>query len=141
MPGDGYRLAERGWKSPAGGAGTVSHAALALLRALADKTGLTGGLSKALASDRLLVHDRRRVLADLACAIADGAEVISDFGVIGDQREMFGLVAPAGWRAVNEIAAGGSHGHRLSLRVLSTSKMRQWPPSHQPSSQQPGITR
>jgi hypothetical protein len=50
-------------------------------RALADKTGLTGGLSKALASRRLLVHGRGRVLADLACAIADGAEVISDFRV------------------------------------------------------------
>jgi hypothetical protein len=34
--------------------------------ALADNTGLTAGLSKALASDRLLVHDRDRVLADLA---------------------------------------------------------------------------
>jgi hypothetical protein len=26
-----------------------------------------------MASDRLLVHDRGRVLADLACAVADGA--------------------------------------------------------------------
>jgi hypothetical protein len=33
------------------------------------------------------------VLADLACAIADGAEVISDFRVIGDQEDLFGLVA------------------------------------------------
>jgi len=63
-----------------GGAGVVSHAGLVLLRALADKTGLTAGLSKALISDRLLVHDRGRVLADLACAIADGAEAISDSG-------------------------------------------------------------
>jgi hypothetical protein len=38
----------------------------ALLRVLTDKTGLTGGLSRALATDRLLTHDRRRVLADLA---------------------------------------------------------------------------
>jgi hypothetical protein len=52
----------------------VSHAGVALLRALADNTGLTGGLSEALASQRLLVHDRGRVLADLACAIADGGE-------------------------------------------------------------------
>jgi hypothetical protein len=55
-----------------------------LLRALADRTGLTGGLWEALASDRVLVHDRGQVLADLACVIADGAEVISDFRVIGD---------------------------------------------------------
>jgi hypothetical protein len=39
---------------------------------LADKTGLTGGLSHALASPRLLIHHRGRVTADLACAIADG---------------------------------------------------------------------
>jgi hypothetical protein len=58
-----------------GGQGIASHAGVALLRALGDKTGLTAGLSKALASRRLLVHDRGRVLADLACAIADGAEV------------------------------------------------------------------
>jgi hypothetical protein len=45
---------------------------------------LTGGLSEALASDRVLVHDRGQVLADLACVIADGAEVISDFRVMAD---------------------------------------------------------
>jgi hypothetical protein len=31
-----------------GGTGVVSHAGLGLLRRLADKTGLTGGLSRAL---------------------------------------------------------------------------------------------
>jgi hypothetical protein len=99
----------RGLEVTAGGAGIVSHAGVALLRALADKTGLTAGLSKALASRRLLVHDRGRVLADLACAIAGGAEVISDFRVMADQGGLFGPVAsvPTCWRALNEIAAGG----------------------------------
>jgi hypothetical protein len=59
-------------------------AGLALLRHLAGKSGLTGGLAQALASARLLVHDRGRVLADLACAIADGARVISDFRVMAE---------------------------------------------------------
>jgi hypothetical protein len=63
---------------------------VALIRALADNTGLTAGLSRVLASDRLLVHDRGRVVADLACVIAGGAEVISDFRVMGDQGELFG---------------------------------------------------
>ena len=96
----------------------MSHAGLVLLRHLADKTGLTGGLSAALASPRILVHDRGRVLADLACAIADGARVISDFRVMADQRELFGLVAsvPTAWRTLEEIArggdAGGQAGHR-----------------------------
>ena len=93
----------------ADGEGVVSHAGLALLRQLADKTGLTGGLSRALASPRLLIHDRGRVTADLACAIADGSEVISGFRVMGDQKELFGLVAsvPTTWRTLDEIAAGG----------------------------------
>src|SRR5262249_31017514 len=101
-----------------GGTGVVSHAGLVLLRALADRTGLTAGLSRALASRRLVVHDRGRVLADLACAIADGAEVISDFRVMGDQSELFGLVAsvPTCWRGVERDARGGGRarggGHR-----------------------------
>lgn len=64
----------KGLRVTADGTGIVSHAGVALIRALADNIGLTGGLSRALASDRLLVHDRGRVKADLACAIADGAE-------------------------------------------------------------------
>jgi hypothetical protein len=63
------------WKSLAAVRGVVSHAGLVLLRHLADQTGLTGGLSAALATARILVHDRGRVLANLACAIADGARV------------------------------------------------------------------
>jgi hypothetical protein len=48
-------------------------------------------------------------MAGLACAIADGAEVISDFRVIGNQSELFGLGAsvPTAWRTLAEIAGGG----------------------------------
>jgi hypothetical protein len=63
----------KGLQVTGGGTGVVSHAGVALIRALADNSGLTAGLSKALASDRLLVHDRGRVLTDLACAIATAA--------------------------------------------------------------------
>ena len=73
----------RGLEVSGGGQGVVSHAGLALLRHLADRTGLASGLSRALASPRMLVHDRGRVLADLACAVADGARVISDFRIRG----------------------------------------------------------
>jgi hypothetical protein len=116
----------KGLEVTADGTGVVSHAGLVLLRALADKTGLTAGLSGALAGDRLLVHDRGRVLADLACAIADGAEVISDFRVIGDQRELFGQVAsvPTCWRALNEIATGGSRAlPRISAAVTAARRV------------------
>ncbi|MGH3828813.1 MAG: IS1380 family transposase, partial [Pseudonocardiaceae bacterium] len=81
----------KGLDVTADGEGVVSHAGLVLLRHLTDKTGLTGGLSGALACSRLLIHDRGRVMADLACTIADGSEVISDFRVLADQKELFGL--------------------------------------------------
>jgi hypothetical protein len=109
----------RGLRAAGDGSGIVSHAGMALVRALADRTELTAGLSRALASRRLLVHDRGRVLADLACAIADGAEVISDFRVMVDLQELFGPVAsvPTCWRALDEIADGGS---RTLARITAT---------------------
>jgi Transposase DDE domain group 1 len=118
----------RGLEVTAGGTGIVSHGGVALLRALADRTGLTGGLSQALASDRLLVHDRGRVLVDLACAIADGAEVISDFRVMADQGGLFGPVAsvPTCWRALDEIAAGG---RRVAARItgaVNAARRQAW---------------
>ena len=112
----------------ADGEGIVSHAGLALLRQLADKTGLTGGLSRALASPRLLVHDRGRVTADLACAIADGSEAISDFRVLTDRKELFGLVAsvPTTWRTLDEIAAGGPRALTRITRVVNGARRQAW---------------
>ena len=112
----------------ADGQGVVSHAGLALLRQLADKTGLTGGLSRALATPRLLIHDRGRVTADLACAIADGSEVISDFRVMGDQKELFGLVAsvPTVWRTLDEIAAGGPRALARITRAVNAARRQAW---------------
>jgi Transposase DDE domain group 1 len=118
----------RGLEVTGGGQGIVSHAGLVLLRALADRTGLTAGLSKALASQRLLVHDRGRVLADLACAIADGAEVISDFRVMADQQELFGVVAsvPTCWRVLSEIAGGGSRSLARVNAAVNAARRRAW---------------
>jgi Transposase DDE domain group 1 len=112
----------------ADGQGIVSHAGLALLRAVADKTGLTGGLSRALATPRLLVHDRGRVLADLAAAIGDGAEVISDFRVVSDQGELFGLVAsvPTTWRMLSEIAAGGPRVAGRITAAVNAARRSAW---------------
>ena len=118
----------RGLEVTADGTGIVSHAGVALLRALADRTGLTGGLSRALASDRLLVHDRGRVLTDLACAIADGGEVISDFRVMADQGGLFGPVAsvPTCWRALNEIAAGGQRAAGRIAGAVNAARRVAW---------------
>jgi hypothetical protein len=105
----------------------VSHAGLALLRQLSDRTGLTAGLSAALPSPPG-GHDRGRVFSDLACAIADGARVISDFRVMGDQRELFGQVAsvPTAWRALKEIAAGGDRRRQKVTAAVSRARRHAW---------------
>src|SRR5258708_12725393 len=77
----------KGLDVTAGGQGIVSHAGVVLLRALADRTGLTSGLSKALTRRGFVpVHDRGRVLADLSVAISDVATVISVFTVLSVLR-------------------------------------------------------
>jgi hypothetical protein len=88
------------------GRGVVSHAGSVAVRALADRTGLTAGLSRALARRGFEpVHDRGRVLADTAVTIADGGRVLSDFAVLRDQGELFGPVAsdPTLWRTLDGI--------------------------------------
>jgi len=118
----------KGLEVTGGGEGVVSHAGLVLLRGLADKTGLTAGLSRALASNRLLVHDRGRVAVDLACVIADGAEVISGFRILADQPQAHGLVAsvPTAWRALSEIAAGGPRMQARITRAVNAARRRAW---------------
>jgi hypothetical protein len=117
----------RGLEVTGGGTGIVSHAGLVLLRQLADRTGLTAGLSAALPSpDGGL--DRGRVFADLACAIADGARVISDFRVMGDQGEVFGQVAsvPTAWRVLKETAAGGDRTGRKVTAAVNKARRYAW---------------
>jgi hypothetical protein len=117
----------RGLEVTGGGTGIVSHAGLVLLRQLADRTGLSAGLSAALPSP-MGGHDRGRVFADLACAIADGARVISDFRVMGDQRELLGPVAsvPTAWRALSEIAAGGDRRRRKVTAAVNKARRHAW---------------
>ena len=89
-----------------GGTGVVSHVGAALLRMLADRVGVTQALSGALARRGWWpVHDRGRVLVDLAVMIADGGEAICDIDMLRHQGEVFGAVAsPATcWRALDEI--------------------------------------
>jgi hypothetical protein len=117
---------QKGLTVTGGGSGVVSHAGVALVRALADNTGLTAGLARALASDRLVTHDRGRVLADLACVIADGGEAVSDFRVIGDQAGLFGPVAsvPTAWRMLAEVAGGGTRtAGRVSAAVNAARRV------------------
>jgi len=104
----------------ADGSGVVSHVGAALLRMLADRGGLTGALSGALARRGWWpVHDRGRVLVDLAVMIADGGEAICDIDVLRHQNEVFGAVASAAtcWRALDEIDA-------VRLRRIATARAK-----------------
>jgi Transposase DDE domain group 1 len=86
-----------------GGHGVVSHAGSAATRLLADRAGLTCALSGALARRGFApLHDRGRVLTDLAVAIADGATTIGEIGTLRHQGELFGPVASdtTAWRTL-----------------------------------------
>jgi hypothetical protein len=87
----------------------VGHAGGRLLSDLADASGLTEGLSVAMAptKQRRRGHDRGQVLADVAVMIADGGDAISDLVVLRNQPELFGEVAstPTAWRALEAIDA------------------------------------
>ena len=60
----------------ADGVGVVSHAGVGMLREVADLTGLVGNVTEVLADTYQgpWVHEPGRVFADLAVAVADGAE-------------------------------------------------------------------
>ena len=85
------------------GTGVVAHAGSAGLRLLADRTGLTGELSIALARRSFVPrHDRGQVLTDVAVMLADGGEAIADIDVLRHQSPLLGSVAsaPTVWRTL-----------------------------------------
>jgi hypothetical protein len=79
----------------ADGEGLVSHAGAFLLVELSDRIGLTAALAEAMAPTRgrRSAHDPGVVLRDLAVAIADGGDHVSDLGVLRGQEALFGSVA------------------------------------------------
>ena len=72
--------------------GHVVHAGSLLLRELAAECGLLPAVSGALSDTYKGVPVRApgQVFADLAVAIADGADCVSGIGVPGDRRALFG---------------------------------------------------
>ena len=90
------------------GSGVVSHAGTMLLRELADRSGLTGGFSAALAGVRAHRggHDPGRVAVDVAVMLADGGECVSDLGAVRDQQALFGQVASdsTAFRVIDRVA-------------------------------------
>ncbi len=93
----------------ADGAGVVSHVGTALLSEVADRVGLTAACSDALDGlrQRRSGHDPGRVLVDVAVAIADGAETITDVQALRDQPDVHGTVASTAtiWRVLDGVDA------------------------------------
>ena len=79
----------------ADGAGLVLHAGVALLVELADRVGLTGAMSAALAEtrERRCAHDPGRVLGDVAVMLADGGDCVTDIDAYRGQERLFGATA------------------------------------------------
>jgi hypothetical protein len=107
------------------GHGVVSHTGSAVLRLLADNTGLTAGLSRALHRRGFTPgHDRGRVLGDLAVCIADGGRVLSDLATVRDQPELYGPVAsdPTAWRTLEAIGER-ERGHVAAARARTRRRV------------------
>ena len=104
------------------GVGVVAHAGSVGLRLLADRTGLTGGLAAAMARHSFTpVHNRGRVLVDIAVMLADGGEAIADIDVLRHQSGVLGPVAspPTVWRTLDEVTPG-----RLKKIAIARARTR-----------------
>ncbi len=84
--------------------GLTSRAGVALVAGVADRVGLTTGLSEALAGlrERRSRHDPGRVVRDLALTLADGGDCLADLRALRDQETLFGGVASdaTAWRVL-----------------------------------------
>ena len=118
----------------ADGVGLVSRSGTALIAELADRLGLTRGLSEAFDTrGRAGGHDRGRVLRDLALSLADGGDCLADLGALREQPELFGAVAsaPTAWRAVAAAAARGGLERMRGARAAA--RERAWAASGAPA--------
>jgi hypothetical protein len=75
------------------GGGLVSRGGLVWLGEVADRSGLTAGLSQVLGGAPRRRHDPGVCLAQLVVALADGAECLSDLDALRAQPQLFGPVA------------------------------------------------
>ena len=95
----------------------MSHAGAELFRELAAYTGLIGAWDRALIGTYkgMPVHFPGSVLADVAVAIIDGADSISDLRSLREQPGLFGPVAstPTAWRVLDRV----SEAHLPRLRA------------------------
>ena len=115
----------QGLSVTADGTGVVALAGSAALRLLADKVGLTGGLSAALSRRSFSpVHDRGQVLVDVATVLAAGGEAIGDIDTLRHQP-LWGRVAspPTVWRTLDDITPAAL---KRIARARARARRRVW---------------
>jgi hypothetical protein len=90
-----------------------------LLAELADRVGLTAGLSAAMTHTRRRrsAHDPGVVLTQLAVMLADGGDCLADIAGLRQQPELFGTVGsdPTVWRVLDSV-------HSLGLRQIAAAR-------------------
>ena len=113
-------------KVSADGHGVVSHTGVGMLREVADLTGLSAQVTAALADTYRgpWTHAPGDVFADLAAAVADGADCVDGVGQLwGDREHAFGPALRAsvrwlrgGWRREGDGQGDHHRGHTRSAR-------------------------
>jgi hypothetical protein len=111
----------------ADGMGLCSRAGTVLLALVADRVGLTGGLSDALDAtrERRSAHDPGRVFCDLAVMLADGGRCVSDLAAVAGQSSLFGEVASVSTarRVVLSVGEAELAGIRAARAVARRSRV------------------
>jgi len=83
---------------------------MVLLGEVADRSGLTTGLSRLLRAEgtQQRKHDLGRALVHLASAVANGGDCLSDLSMVRSQPSVFGIVAsdPTMWRVIDSMHSG-----------------------------------
>ena len=116
-------------KVSADGQGVVSHAGVGMLREVADLSGLSAQVTAALADTYRgpWIDAPGDVFADLAAAVADGADCVDGVGqLLGDREQVFGPVASTTtlWRCVDERIDAA---HLPAIRAArSHARARAW---------------
>ena len=112
------------------GKGLVSQSGAVLLWETMRATGLSRGLSQALAPWRAprAVHDPGKVVADLAAAVALGGDCLADIAVLREQPELAGPVAsdPVVSRLVSALAGDLTWSLRAIRGARAAARERAW---------------
>jgi hypothetical protein len=107
--------------------GLTSRAGTVLVAGVADRIGLTAGLSEVLAGlrERRSRHDSGRVVRDLALSLADGGDCLADLRALRDQPSLLGEVASdaTAWRALAALDEQRLEGVR---RARARARDRVW---------------